>query len=90
MKILQHKKLGLLKAMIDKGKYADATLAEDIGQGFSLVGGLPISNTLPKKLSPSTLSVEQLVDGAALSRHAARNAACSCGEHGCSALGQDV
>ena len=80
MKILQHKKLGLLKAMIDKEKYADATLAEDIAQGFSLVGGLPISNTLPKKFSPSTLSVEQLVDGAMLSRQAARNTTRSCGD----------
>ncbi len=60
--ILKPKRLVLLKAIITEENYPDVGIADDIARGFDLVGKVPQSGTftLPKKLSPSSLTISDL------------------------------
>ena len=65
-------KLALLKAIIIEENYPDVGLADDIARGFDLVGKIPQSGTLPKKFSPSSLTISDLHSAARTARKALR------------------
>ena len=54
------KRLALLERIIKDEKYEDAKLAEDMVNGFSLVGQAPSSGgRLPEKFVPANLHVDE-------------------------------
>ena len=55
-RILANKRILLMKYIINHEGYEDHSLAEDVQNGFSLVGEVPKSNVLPKKLLPAAIS----------------------------------
>ena len=59
-RILESKKLFLMRHIIDTEGYDDKTLVDDVSNGFSLVVEVPKSNVLPRKLLPAVLSEEEL------------------------------
>ena len=59
-RILEPKKLLLMRHIIEAEGYDDKTLADDVETGFSLVGEVPKSNVLPKKLLPAVISEQDL------------------------------
>ena len=71
-RILESKRLLLMKQVIISEGYDDASLADDLIAGFSLVGDVPKSNVLPQKMSPSTLSTSELQSNAARANKALR------------------
>ena len=72
--ILRPKRLALLKAIIVEENYPDSGLADDVAGGFDLVGKIPQSGTLPlpKKFSPSALTISDLHSAAPTARKALR------------------
>ena len=70
--ILKAKRLALLKNIIVTEGYPDVGLADDIARGYDLVGKIPQSGTLPKKFSPSALTVSDLHSAAPTARKALR------------------
>lgn len=78
--ILKPKRLALLKAIIAEENYPDTALADDIARGFDLVGKVPQSGTLPKKFSPSVLSISDLHSAAPSARKALRSMTRSSGD----------
>eukprot|EP00435_Cladocopium_sp_Y103_P019670 s3838_g4.t1 len=62
--ILEGKRIALMRKLIQLEGYEDQSLADDIQNGFSLVGDSPASSILPPKLVPATISKDDL------SRHA--------------------
>ena len=71
-KILESKRLLLMKKVILDEGYEDVGLADDLLSGFSLVGDVPKSHVLPHKMSPSTLSTTDLQSNAAKANKALR------------------
>ena len=59
-RILESKRLCLMKSIILTEGYDDKELASDLEFGFSLVGEVPRSHILPAKLLPATLSTTDL------------------------------
>ena len=59
-RILATKRLLLMKHVIEVEGYDDKTLAEDVMHGFSLVGEVPKSNVLPRKLLPAAMTEQDL------------------------------
>ena len=59
-RILESKRLCLMRHIINEEKYDDAELASDLENGFSLVGDVPRSHVLPEKLLPATMSTVDL------------------------------
>ena len=59
-RILEGKKLLLMRHIIDAEGYDDKTLVDDVANGFSLVGEVPKSNVLPRKLLPAVISEQEL------------------------------
>ena len=59
-RILEGKKLLLMRHIIDTEGYDDKTLVDDVANGFSLVGEVPKSNVLPRKLLPAVISEQEL------------------------------
>ena len=59
-RILEGKKLLLMRHIIDTEGYDDKTLVDDVSNGFSLVGEVPKSNVLPRKLLPAVISEQEL------------------------------
>ena len=59
-RILEGKKLLLMKHIIDAEGYDDRTLVDDVSNGFALVGEVPKSNVLPRKLIPAAISEQEL------------------------------
>jgi len=59
-RILEPKKLLLMRHIIEVEGYEDKTLADDVETGFALVGEVPKSNVLPKKLLPAVISEQDL------------------------------
>jgi hypothetical protein len=55
-KILESKRLCLMRHIIQEEQYEDRDLALDFEKGFSLVGEVPRSNVLPEKLLPATMT----------------------------------
>ena len=62
--ILKSKRLLLMKHIIQQEGYDDVSLADDMINGFSLVGEVPRSNVLPHKTSPACLSTSDLKSNA--------------------------
>eukprot|EP00435_Cladocopium_sp_Y103_P004758 s4854_g1.t1 len=60
--ILKSKRILLMKHIIDKEGYDDTELATDLESGFSLVGEVPTSNVLPKKLLVASISTDDLTE----------------------------
>eukprot|EP00435_Cladocopium_sp_Y103_P025622 s4854_g6.t1 len=60
--ILKSKRILLMKHIIDKEGYDDTELAADLERGFSLVGEVPTSNVLPKKLLVASISTDDLTE----------------------------
>lgn len=58
--------------LIDEYGYSDTELATDVAKGFSLVGEVPQSHSLPKKFVPAELTVDDLRENAAGSNQAIR------------------
>ena len=80
-KVMSCKRLALLERIIKDEKYEDAKLADDMVNGFSLVGQAPSSGgRLPEKFVPANLHVDELVDGSSKSRAAVRLATSSSGD----------
>ena len=63
-RILDSKRLLLMKHIITSEGYDDVGLADDLITGFSLVGDVPRSHVLPQKMTPSTLSTADLKSNA--------------------------
>ena len=59
-KILANKRLLLMQHIIECEGYEDSSLAKDVRDGFSLVGEVPMSHVLPKKLLPASISEKDL------------------------------
>ena len=74
-RILQMKKICLMKNVIAEEGYEDATLADDLAKGFDLVGQAPMSNVLP----PTLVSVEELRRTSSKSNIALQHMTRSCG-----------
>ena len=53
-------KLRLMGHIIESEGYDDRALADDLANGFSLIGEVPLSQVLPKKLVPATLYRQDL------------------------------
>lgn len=58
--ITKTKRIALMRWIIEEYGYGDKELANDILKGFSLVGGVPRSNCLPKKFVPAHMTVQDL------------------------------
>ena len=71
-KILESKRLLLMKHVIINEGYDDVGLADDLISGFSLVGDAPKSHVLPQKMTPSTLSTADLKSNASKANKALR------------------
>jgi len=71
-RILESKKLRLMRHIIESEGYEDGALADDLASGFSLVGEVPQSHVLPKKLLPATLSRQDLENNSKRSNDALR------------------
>ena len=63
--ILSSKRLLLTQELIFEESYDDKSLADDLQNGFSLVGDVPVSNILPRKMAPATMSQCQSMSFAA-------------------------
>eukprot|EP00434_Breviolum_minutum_P016189 symbB.v1.2.014265.t1/scaffold1033.1/size247163/3 len=59
-RILESKRLLLMKHIIEHEGYDDISLADDLISGFSLVGDVPKSNVLPPRMSPASMSTHDL------------------------------
>ena len=59
-RILERKRVALMRHLIRQEGYDDHTLADDIEFGFNLVGDCPKSSVLPSKLVPATISKDDL------------------------------
>lgn len=59
-RILDSKRLLLMKHIIEQEGYEDTSLADDLMTGFSLVGDVPRSNVLPQKMTPASMSTQDL------------------------------
>ena len=59
-RILVSKRLLLMKHIIEVEGYEDKTLADDMVLGFSLIGEVPKSNVLPRKLLPAAMTEQDL------------------------------
>jgi len=67
-KILEGKKLALLRALLSDAGHSDLNLVDDLTTGFNLTGALPESHTFAKRVKPATLSREELRSVADLCR----------------------
>ena len=79
-RILNYKRILVLREILQHEQYTDLQLPDDIFNGFSLVGHVPVSNTLPKKFAPATMAVQELEDSAGRSREAIRRMTRSSGD----------
>ena len=69
--VLKTKRISLLKRIIHDEGYMDETLADDIANGFNLVGEIPgAGGRLPPKFVPATLAVSELIANSARARKA--------------------
>ena len=59
-RILVTKRLLLMKHIIEVEGYEDKTLADDVMLGFPLIGEVPKSNVLPRKLLPAAMTEQDL------------------------------
>eukprot|EP00435_Cladocopium_sp_Y103_P035488 s3870_g9.t1 len=79
-RILDSKRIALMRHLIKQEGYDDHTLADDIELGFELVGDSPASSVLPPKLNPATISKEDLGRHADKANKALRHMTRSCGD----------
>ena len=71
-RILESKRICLMKHIIHSEGYEDKELATDLEQGFSLVGEVPRSNVLLPKLLPATMTSADLANNSRKSNLALR------------------
>ena len=69
-----------MKHVIEQEGYHDATLADDLAAGFSLVGETPKSHVLPSKMQPASMSTAELERVSDKSNKALRYMTRSCGD----------
>ena len=79
-KILESKKLRLMRHIIESEGYDDRALADDMSCGFALDGEVPQFHVLPKKLLPATMSRQDLRSNSKRSNDALRYMTRSCGD----------
>ena len=79
-RILNNKRILVLREILQHEQYTDLQLPDDIFNGFSLAGHLPVSNTLPKKFALATMAVQELEDTARRSREVIRRMTQSSGD----------
>ena len=80
-RILESKKLLLMRHIIDTEGYDDKSLVDDVSDGFSLVGEVPTSNVLPRKLLPAAMSEQELHANSQKANVALRYMTRSSGDH---------
>ena len=80
-RILNSKRILLMRHIIEVEGYDDKDLSTDLENGFSLVGEVPASNVLPKKLLPASITTLDLVAHSQRSNTALRYMTRSCGDH---------
>jgi hypothetical protein len=71
-RILESKRICLMKHIIHSEGYEDKELTTDLEQGFSLVGEVPRSNVLLPKLLPATMTSADLANNSRKSNLALR------------------
>ena len=59
-KILEGKKLALLRSLLLDAGHSDLNLVDDLIAGFNLTGALPESHAFAKRVRPATISCEEL------------------------------
>ena len=59
-RILESKRIAFMRHVIQEEGYEDKHLADDLEQGFALVGEAPRSSVLPAKVVPATISQQDL------------------------------
>ena len=79
-KILDKKRIALMRHIIEHEGYDDRTLADDLEHGFELVGDSPTSTVLPPKLVAATISQEDLQRHSDKASKALRYMTRSCGD----------
>eukprot|EP00435_Cladocopium_sp_Y103_P010565 s3649_g2.t1 len=79
-RILSSKRILLMRHIIDAEGYDDKELSADLEQGFSLVGEVPTSNVLPRKILPASITTTDLVQQSQRSNTALRYMTRSCGD----------
>ena len=77
---MESKKLRLMRHIIESEGYDDHALADDMACGFPLVGEVPQSHVLPRKLLPATMSRQGLRSNSKRSNDALRYMTRSCGD----------
>ena len=63
-KILESKRLCLMRHIIQEEQYEDRDLALDLEKWFSLVGEVPRSNVIPEKQLPAPITTRDLTQNA--------------------------
>ena len=61
-RILDSKRILLMRHIIEAEGYEDKELSTDLERGFSLVGEVPTSNVLPRKLVPASITTTDLLE----------------------------
>ncbi|CAJ1399746.1 unnamed protein product, partial [Effrenium voratum] len=79
-KVLQGKRLVLLREILQDAGYPDVKLAEDIAAGFDLVGETERSEAMPDHLLPATISIDELLDTAPGANRGIYHSTKSCGD----------
>ena len=59
-RILESKRIAFMRHVIQEEGYDDKHLADDLEQGFAIVGEAPRSSVLPSKVVPATISQQDL------------------------------
>ena len=79
-RILESKRIAFMRHVIQEEGYDDKHLADDLEQGFSLVGEAPRSSVLPSKVVPATISQQDLGLHSSKANKALRYMTRSCGD----------
>ena len=90
-RILDNKRIVLMRHIIEAEGYEDRELAADLEKGFELVGEVPTSNVLPRKLLPASITTADLLEQSQRSNTALRYMTRSSGDDvlGLQTVGED-
>ena len=76
--ILRSKNMCLFREMLEESQYGDTNLTTDLCRGFDLLGPIPCSGVLPEKVTPASLTKDEVRLTAAANRKATLKAMCTC------------
>ena len=79
-RILGPKKLKVFREILQSLEYDDMEVVDEMVQGCSLVGEVPVTQVLDAKLKPARISVEQLGNMTEAANRAVLEKALSCGD----------